>query len=121
MGAYLQRVRQLPGHGRFRTGISLRAPFKRPSGLSWSSFPEDRFILFVSFPYFGESNHEITLDPGSESVRLIDFGSLGINVPDRSAAVSEGGGDDIRRILVHQARYMVFDNSKPYSYCILLT
>ena len=127
MDAHLQRVRQLPGHGRFRTGISLRAPFKEPSKLPKSGSrelsklgpSEDRFILFVSFPYFGESSQEIALGPQSETVRLIDFGSLGIDVPDRGA-VAKGEGDDIRGILVHQARYMVFDNCKLYGHCLLL-
>ena len=128
-GAYLQGVRDLPGPGRFRTGISLRAPFKEPSKLPKSNSPEppklgssdDRFILFVSFPYFGESSQDIALGPESETVRLLDFGSLEIDVPDRSAVVSEEGRDDIRRILVHQARYMVFDNRKSYGHCLLLT
>ncbi|PUU82959.1 hypothetical protein B9Z19DRAFT_966094 [Tuber borchii] len=114
MDAYLRRVRTLPGHGRFRTGISLRAPFKKPSGLSQLPKPgssEDRFILFVSFPYFGGSTKEIPLGPENESVGLLDFKRLGVDVPDRKVVVvSEEERDDIGKILVHQARYMIFDN-----------
>ena len=120
MGAYLQRVQRLPGRGRFRTGISLRAPFKGLSGFPKSrslELPEpgsleDRFILFVSFPYFGESSKKITLDPESETVRLLDFGSSVIDVPDRSSVAGWEERADRGEILVHQARYMVFDSSK---------
>ena len=71
MDEYLRRVRELPGGERFRTGVSLRASFKESSDLPKLGTPEsfelgsprlpklgsseDRFILFVSFPYFGGS------------------------------------------------------------------
>ena len=112
MSAYLQRVRALPGRGRFRTGVSLRIPFKEPSEGCWPGSPEDRFIIFVSFPYFGGSS-EIMLDSESESVKLLDFKHVGFDVSNRSTAVSEQEErDDIDEILVHQARYMIFDNCK---------
>ena len=121
MRACLQRVRALPGHGRFRTGVSLRAPFEPPSELSRSGSSEDRFILFVSFPYFGQSSEKIKLDLESESVKLLEFKRLGTGVRGRRAAASREGSDDIREIsvekreiLVHQARYMIFDNCKLY-------
>ncbi|PUU82945.1 hypothetical protein B9Z19DRAFT_965998 [Tuber borchii] len=104
-GTYLQRVPTLPGHGRFRTGISLRAPLKRPTEASGHGSSGDRFVLFVSFPYFGRSNEEFILSPENESVTLLDFKSLGAHSSD-----PEGEGGDIRKILVHQARYMIFDN-----------
>jgi len=109
MSAYLQRVRELPGRGRFRTGVSLRIPFKEPSEPCRSDSPEDRFILFVSFPYFGGSSG-IRLGPESESVKLLDFKRVGFDVSNRSIAVSEEERDDIEEILVHQERYMIFDN-----------
>ncbi|PUU82957.1 hypothetical protein B9Z19DRAFT_1061389 [Tuber borchii] len=109
MDSYSQRVRALPGRGRFRTGISLRASFKKPSGLLGSGSSEDRFILFVSFPYFGGSREEITLGPESESVQLTAFKSLGTDVPRRTPLAGEGR-DDIGEMLVHQTRYMIFDN-----------
>ena len=111
MSAYLQRVRALPGRGRFRTGVSLRIPFKEPSESCWPGSPEDRFILFVSFPYFGGSS-EIRLGPESESVKLLDFKRVEFDVSNPSTAVSEGERDDLEEILVHQARYMIFDNCK---------
>ena len=137
MDEYLPRVRELPGCGRFRTGISLRAPLKRPSEASGHGSSGDRFVLFVSFPYFGRSNEKVVLSPENESVTLLDFKSLGAHSSDRRVAVSEEEGgsrgetpaeeeggdirdapaeeerDDIRKILVHQARYMIFDNCKP--------
>ena len=114
MDAYLRRVRELPGQGRFRTGISLLAPCKGPRSLELPKpgSSEDRIILFVSFPYFGESSEEIELGPESETVKLLDFGRLGIGVPYRSSAVSWERRAHQGEILVHQARYMVFDNSK---------
>ena len=111
MDAYLRTVRTLPGRGRFRTGVSLREPFKEPLELSRS---EDRFVLFVSFPYFGGSSEGIALGPESESVNLLDFKRLGVELPDRSALVSEEN-NDLGEILVHQARYMIFDNCKLYA------
>jgi len=146
MGGYLKRVRDLPGREGFRTGISLRASFKGTSGLPKSGLPEspksdssrvsrpgsseDRFILFVSFPYFGRSSERVTLSPKSESVKLIDFKRLGVDVPDRKSGVSEEERDYIQEIsaeeggvsveegeiLVHQAQYMLFDNSKLYTH-----
>jgi len=134
MDAYLRRVRTLPGHGRFRTGVSLREPFKEPSELPKSGSPEspessssnppksgspeDRFILFVSFPYYGESSKEAELDSERESVKLQEFKRLGVGVRG-GRAVGWEGSDYIGRvsvergeILVHQARYMIFDNRK---------
>ena len=128
MGEYLRRVRKLPGHGRFRTGISLRAPLGKPSESSQPSSSEARFILFVSFPYFGGSSEGIALDSESESVNLLDFKGLGVDVPAHRAPAGGGGrgsvreisaeeeGDSIGKILVHQARYMIFDNCKLYSF-----
>ena len=122
--AYLRTVRTLPGRGRFRTGVSLREPFKEPLELSRS---EDRFVLFVSFPYFGGSSEGIALGPESESVNLLDFKRLVVDVPAHKAPASkeerdseweisaEEGGDSIGKILVHQARYMIFDNCKLYA------
>ena len=110
--AHSKRVLALPGRERFRTGISLRVPAKKSSELSKSGPWEDRFILFVSFPYLGKSGSITSLGPESESVELLDFKRLGAEVPDRSAAVSREGKDDIGEILVHQARYMIFDNCK---------
>ena len=69
-------------------------------------------ILFVSFPYFGKSNSSIPLGPESESVELLDFKGLGA-ISDRSAMVSPED-KDIGGILVHQARYIIFDNCKLY-------
>jgi len=160
MDAYSKRVRALPGKGQFRTGVSLRAPFKEPSDKKPSGKEpsdkepsdkepsgkepsgkepsdkkspespksEDRFILFVSFPYFGGSSEGVPLGPESESVKLLDFKRLGLDVPARRAPVSEEEGDDISaeedrddigEILVHQARYMIFDNCKQcaLAYC----
>ena len=127
MDGYLHRVRELPGRERFRTGVSLRAPFKEPSGfpklgspeplrlgssqLPKPGSPEDRFILFVSFPYFGKSNGGNPLDPENESVGLLDFKRLGVDSPNRRV-VEKAEGDDIGKMLVHQARYMIFDNCK---------
>ena len=140
MGGYLERVRDLPGREGFRTGISLRAPFKVLSDSPKSGLPEspksdssrvsrpgsseDKFILFVSFPYFGRSSEKVTLSPTSESVKLLDFKRLGVYIPDCTPEVSEGeGGDQIEErsveegeILVHQAQYMLFDNSKLYAH-----
>ncbi|PUU79844.1 hypothetical protein B9Z19DRAFT_788994 [Tuber borchii] len=110
MDAYSRRVRALPGHERFRTGVSLRPPLKEPSELPKSSLPEDRFILFVSFPYFGRSSEEITLGQERESLKLLDFRLLGVDARDRMVKVSEEVRVGIREILVHQARYMIFDN-----------
>ncbi|PUU82954.1 hypothetical protein B9Z19DRAFT_1190015 [Tuber borchii] len=116
MDAYSQRVRALPGRGRFRTGISLRASFREPFGPPKSGSSEDGFILFVSFPYFGESSKNISLDPETESIKLLDFKGLGVEASNCNAVVSKER-DDIAKItvekgetLVHQARYMIFDN-----------
>ena len=119
MGAYLQRVRALPGHGRFRTGVSLLAPFKKPSELSRPGSSDARFILFVSFPYFGGSSEEITLGSERESVKLLDFKPRGAGAPDSRVAASEKERVGKGEILVHQARYMVFDNCKLYSFAYL--
>ena len=151
MGAYLGRVRALPGHERFRTGVLLRVPLKEPSELlksdssdppkSDSSDPlkpdssdplkqdtsdppkavssEDRLFLFVSFPYFGISSEKITLDRRRESLKLLDFRILGVDVRDRRVEVSGEGEADMGEILVHQARYMIFDNCElcALAYC----
>ena len=110
MDAYSRRVRTLPGRERFRTGISLREPFKEPSQLPKSGSSEDRFILFVSFPYFGEPIEGVEFGPESESVKLSDFKYLGLDLPPHRVSVSKEERDDIGEILVHQARYMIFDN-----------
>ncbi|PUU82940.1 hypothetical protein B9Z19DRAFT_1190008 [Tuber borchii] len=117
MGLYLPRVQTLPGCGLFRTGTSLRVPFTKLPESSRSSTPEDRFIFLVSFPYFGGSSEKITLGPERESIKLLDFKSLRVSAPDRKAVVSKEGKDAIGEIpveegeiLVHQARYMIFDN-----------
>ena len=119
MDKCLQGVPKLPGPGNFRTGISLRASFEEPSGLPEAGSSEDRFILFVSFPYFGESSKGEKLDSECESVKLREFKRLGVGVRGRGAPVARGEGNDTREtsvekgeILVHQARYMVFDNCK---------
>ena len=115
MDAYSQRVRELPGRGRFRTGVSLRAPSnKKPSDLAKLGSSDVRFILFVSYPYFGRSSEEIPLGPESESVGLLDFKRLGVGNPDPRAVASEEEKDTIGEMLVHQARYMIFDNCKFY-------
>ena len=124
MGPYLERVRELPGDGHFRTGVSLQALFKEPPELPRPGSSEDRFILFVSFPYFGGSSQGIVLDSESESVKLLDFKRLGLDLPVRRAPATEEERDDIQEIsaeerdeigeiLVHQARYMIFDNCEP--------
>ena len=144
MGGCLKRVRELPGREGFRTGISLQAHFKEPLDLSRpgspespkSSSSEDRFILFASFPYFGRAGQNVTLSSKSESVKLIDFKRLGVDVPDRKPGVSEEGRDYIGEIsveegvsveeegisveegeiLVHQVQYMLFDNCKLHAH-----
>ena len=120
VGAHLKRVQALPGRGRFRTGISLRAPVKDPSEPPKPSSSEDGFTLFVSFPYFGESSKKDELGLQRESLKLLEFKRLGVGVRGRRAAVGGEGSDDIGKIsveegeiLVHQARYMIFDNCKP--------
>ncbi|PUU82949.1 hypothetical protein B9Z19DRAFT_1061381 [Tuber borchii] len=110
MDAHLQRARALPGRGRFKTGVSLRAPPGEPSELSRPGSSETRFILFVSFPYFGGPRKEITLGLESESVELLDFKRMEAGAPDRRAAVNEEEGGNMGKLLVHQARYMIFDN-----------
>ena len=109
-----KKVLALPGGGNFRTGMSLRVPSKKQSAPAKLGLQEDRSTLFVSFPYFGKTSSSIPLGPESESVELLDFRRLGVDVPDRNVEVSEGDRDDVREILVHQARYMVFDNCKVY-------
>ncbi|KAG0633175.1 hypothetical protein HOY80DRAFT_1141619 [Tuber brumale] len=111
MDAHLQRVQALPGRKRFRTGISLRVPFNKPPESSRSGLPEDICTLFISVPYLGKYTGRIQLGPQSESVRLLDFKQLGAKVPYRRVEASEEEGDDIEKILVHQARYMIFDNN----------
>ncbi|KAG0638284.1 hypothetical protein HOY80DRAFT_1079318 [Tuber brumale] len=110
MDAHLQGVQALPGRERFRTGISLRVPFNKPPELPRSDLPEDRSTLFISVPYLGKCTSRIRLGPESESVRHLDFKLLGANVPYCRVGASEEEGDDIGEILVHQARYMIFDN-----------
>ena len=123
MGGHLKRVRELPGREGFRTGISLRAPFKEPSDSHNSGSSGDRFILFASFPYFGRSSQNVILSTKSESVKLKDFKRLAVDVPDREPGVGEErrdyiGGISVEEgeILVHQAQYMLFDNSKLYTH-----
>ena len=132
MDAYLRSIRTLPGLGRFRTGISLWTPFKEPSELPKSGSPESpesssskppkpgspegRFIFFVSFPYFGESIEKAEFGPECESVKLQEFKRLGVGVRGRRGAVGWERSNYILgekgEILVHQARYMIFDNRK---------
>ncbi|PWW79095.1 hypothetical protein C7212DRAFT_360616 [Tuber magnatum] len=92
------------------TGISFRVPFEKPSDLEKPRSSEDGFTLFVSFPYLGSSGIGFRSGFRSESVRLLDFKGLGVTVPDRGDPESEEENDDIGEILVHQARYMIFDN-----------
>ena len=114
MGAHLQRVRALPGHRRFRTGVSLQAALKAPWERRLPHLSKYGFILFVSFPYFGTSSEEITLGQQRESLKLLDFKFLGVDSHDRRVQVSEEEVVvRIGEILVHQARYMIFDNRKP--------
>ena len=115
MDAYSRRVRALPGRGSFRTGVSLREPFKEPSQLAKSGSSENRFILFVSFPYFGESSEGVEFAPESESVELLDFKRLGFDLPHRRAPANKEERGDIGEILVHQARYMIFGNCELYA------
>lgn len=107
--AYLQGVQALPGRGRFRTGISLWASPKKLPNLGSRN---DTLILFASFPYFGESRGEITFNSESESVALLDFNHLGARVRGRKTVASGKEKDDFEKILVHQARYIIFDNYK---------
>jgi len=109
--AHSKRVLTLPGRGRFRTGFSLRVPPKNSSALAKSGSSENRITLFVSFPYFGKSSGSIPLGPESESVELLNFKHLEVDLPDRSAVVS-GEDNSLGEILVHQARYIIFDNCK---------
>jgi len=80
---------------------------------------EDRITLFVSFPYFGKASRSTPLGQESESVELLDFKRLGVDVPDRRAMMNQEN-EAIAEILMHQARYMIFDNRKLYSspYCL---
>ncbi|CUS12900.1 unnamed protein product [Tuber aestivum] len=105
-----KRVEALPGHGRFRTGVSLRVPSKRLLESSGSDLSETRFTLFVSYPYFGEPNGEIPLGARSESVRLLDFKGLGVYERHGGGRITGGSRIEIEEVLVHQARYMIFDN-----------
>jgi len=119
--AHSKRVLSLPGREKFRTGISLRVPSKKPLEPSKSGSLEDRTILFVSFPYFGESRKWVEFGHKRESVTLLEFKRLGVGVRGRRGAFGQEVSDDIGGIsvkkgdiLVHQARYMIFDNSKLY-------
>ncbi|PWW79097.1 hypothetical protein C7212DRAFT_153698 [Tuber magnatum] len=107
--SHKDKVLSLPGQACFRTGILLRAPFKKQSGLSKSDSPEDRFMLFVSFPYLGNYSTGVQPGPDSESARLLEFKREGDNVPDHDVKIEEKG-NYLGEILVHQARYMIFDN-----------
>jgi len=95
MDEYSQRVRALPGRGRFRTGVSLRSSFKELSESPKSSSPVDKFLFSVSFPYFGGPSEGFSWDPGGESVRLLDFKHQGVDAPDLKTVVS--GERDNRR------------------------
>ncbi|KAG0128938.1 hypothetical protein HOY82DRAFT_621333, partial [Tuber indicum] len=110
MDAHSKRLLAMPGHEGFRTGISLRVPFKKPPELSKLGLSEDRFTLFISIPYLGRTSGRVLLGPESESVRLLDFKHIGVHVGDRRV-MECGEGDDIGEILVHQARYMIFENN----------
>ncbi|PUU82948.1 hypothetical protein B9Z19DRAFT_253989 [Tuber borchii] len=107
--AHSERVGALSGRGCFRTGLFLRAPFKKPAELSKSGSSKDRITLYVSLPYFGKSSRGIQLGPESESVELLDFKRLEVDLPHRRALVREEI-DDVGEVIVHQARYMIFDN-----------
>jgi len=98
---------------------SPESPRSGSSGQSKQSSSQDRFILFVSFPYFGRSSKKIGLDRDRESLKLLDFRLLGVDAGDRRVEVSEEETAGIGEILVHQARYMIFDNCKLYdlAYC----
>ncbi|PUU82942.1 hypothetical protein B9Z19DRAFT_965966 [Tuber borchii] len=109
-GAHSKRVLALPGGENFRTGISLWVPAKKTPGLAKPGPSKDRITLFVSFPYFGRSSGSFSLSPESESVELLDFKRPGVDVPEHSAVANGEEKDDIGEILVHQARYMIFDN-----------
>ena len=117
--AHSRRVLVLPGLGRFRTGFSLRVPPKNQSELAKPGLSEDRITLFVSFPYFGQTSSSTPLGPESESLKLLDFKRLRVDVPHYSAVMSREDLAADGEILVHQARYMIFDNCKPYllTYC----
>jgi len=111
--AHSKRVLALPGRGNFRTGFSLRVPPGNHSEFSKPGLSADRITLFVSFPYFGQASSSIPLGPGSESLKLLDFKRLGAGVPHHSAVMSREDPAANGEILVHQARYMIFDNCKP--------
>ncbi|CUS12896.1 unnamed protein product, partial [Tuber aestivum] len=104
------RVLALPGRGVFRTGILLRVLVKEPAESPKSGPSEDRFTLFASFPYFGKFSAGIQWDAESESVGLLDFRRLGADVHDGGAVENEVERGGISDILVHQVRYMIFDN-----------
>ena len=97
MSAYLQRVRALPGHGRFRTGVSLRAPFEEPSVPPKLGSSEGGFTLFVSFPYFGESSEKVELGSQRESIKPLEFKPLRVRVRGRRAAVDKEESDQETR------------------------
>jgi len=120
--AHSKRVLALPGRGNFRTGFSLRVPPGNHSEFSKPGLSADRITLFVSFPYFGQAGSSIPLGPESESVKLLDFKRLEVDVPDRRAVVNPED-EAIADILVHQARYMIFDNRKLccFPYCLYLS
>ena len=108
---FLRRVRKLPGLSRLRTGVSLLTPFKEQSELPKSGSPElpesgpskppkpispeDRFILFVSFPYFGESSEGVGFGPEGEGIKLSDFKRPGLDPP--RGGSSEGWSDYTER------------------------
>jgi len=89
---------------------------KNNSGVGEAGFLEDRVIISI----FRKSSGSFPLGPESESVELLDFKHLGVDAPAHSTVVSGEKKEDIREILVHQARYMIFENCE-LSYPLLPT
>ena len=79
------------------------------------SWPSQVHRRIDSFPYFGESSGGVEFGPESESVKLLDFKRLGFDLPHSRGPANREEGDDIGEILVHQARYMIFDNRELYT------
>ncbi|PWW79093.1 hypothetical protein C7212DRAFT_360614 [Tuber magnatum] len=56
--------------------------------------------------------NKIQLGAESESIGLLDFKRLGAHVPGGKPGKLGGDKTEIGEVLVHQARYMIFDNSE---------
>ena len=58
------------------------------------------------------------MGPESESVELLPFKRMETDIPDRPGVVGSRDGG-VGGVLVHQVRYMIFDNRKLYffPYC----